>query len=89
MEKNLQKSKILEGCKKNDRDSQELLYKAYYPVCLDLVKENISEPDNAINCLNQGFLSLFKNIASYNYNEPFEDWLLGFIKKAIEINKIP
>jgi len=86
MERTLPGNKILDGCKKNDRKYQEILYKAYYTPFIDLVKNDIT--NNAEECLNQAFLSIFKNIKSYNYEMPFEDWLTSFIKDAIKNNKI-
>ena len=84
--KNLPKSEILEGCKNNDRKSQEILYKAYYTPFINLVKNEIE--DAAEECLNRAFLSIFKNIKSYNYEMPFDDWITSFVNEAIRNNKI-
>jgi len=84
MEENLPKSEILEGCKNNNRKYQEILYKAYYPLLMGMVKDYIKDPGEAEKCLNQGFLTIFKRIGKYDYKTPFEEWLSGFIRKSIK-----
>ncbi|MEO8720146.1 MAG: RNA polymerase sigma factor [Ginsengibacter sp.] len=59
-------NKIIEGCKINDRRSQELLYKEFYMSMASLCKRYISNEQDAMQILNDGFLKIFKNIQLYN-----------------------
>ena len=58
--------KIIEGCKINDRRSQELLYKEFYMSMASLCKRYISNEQDAMDILNDGFLKIFRNIQLYN-----------------------
>lgn len=84
MEKNLQRSEILDGCARNERKYQEILYKAYYPFFIEVVQESIKDRSQAIDRLNLGFLQIFKTIGSYDYQTPFEEWILDRFKEAIK-----
>ena len=58
-------TKIIEGCKINDRRSQELLYKEFYVSMASLCKRYISNEQDAMDILNDGFLKIFRNIQLY------------------------
>ncbi len=57
---------LIEGCKKNDRKAQELLYNKFYVAMASLCARYISNNQDAMQVLNDGFLKVFKNIKSYN-----------------------
>jgi len=67
--------KIVEGCKKNDRKSQRLLYEAYYARFMNVTLRYIKEPEEAKECLNQAFLRIFKKIDLYTETGSFEGWM--------------
>jgi RNA polymerase sigma-70 factor (ECF subfamily) len=73
---------VIIGCRKNNRKSQELLYKAFYPKMIEIVRRDIKDPDRSIDCLNQGFLKAYKTIKSCGDSD-FEDWLTKIIIKEI------
>lgn len=66
---------IVSGCKKNDRRSQELLYKHFapkmYPVCLSYAGERPGAQD----ILQEAFIKVFKNIGHYHNNGSLEGWI--------------
>jgi RNA polymerase sigma factor (sigma-70 family) len=57
---------LIEGCKKNDRKAQELLYKKFYVAMTVLCIRYISNQQDAMQVLNDGFLKVFKNIQLYD-----------------------
>ena len=58
--------KIIEGCKINDRRAQELLYKEFYRSMAALCTRYISNEQDAMQILNDGFLKIFRNIPLYD-----------------------
>jgi RNA polymerase sigma factor (sigma-70 family) len=58
-------SVLVEGCVKNDRKAQELLYKKFYVAMASLCARYISNQQDAMQVLNDGFLKVFKNIHLY------------------------
>ena len=67
--------KILAGCRKNDRRSQELLYKQFsrkmYAICLSYAGERPLAQD----ILQESFVKTFKSIAFYNSDGSLEGWI--------------
>jgi RNA polymerase sigma factor (sigma-70 family) len=57
---------LIEGCKKNNRRAQELLYKKFYVVMSSLCLRYTNNKQDAMQILNDGFLKVFKNIGSYD-----------------------
>jgi RNA polymerase sigma-70 factor (ECF subfamily) len=58
--------KIIEGCKRNDRSSQEKLYRQFYPGLSALCKKFFVNNEDALTALNDGMLNVFRNIAQYD-----------------------
>jgi len=57
---------IIEGCKRNDRSSQEKLYRQFYPGLFALCKKFFVNNEDALTALNDGMLNVFRNIAQYD-----------------------
>ncbi len=57
---------LIEGCKKNDRKAQELLYKRFYAAMAALCIRYIPNPQDVMQVLNDGFLKVFKSIQTYD-----------------------
>ncbi|MEM9024052.1 MAG: RNA polymerase sigma factor [Bacteroidota bacterium] len=73
---------LIRLCLKNDRKAQKEVYENLFgrmhAVCLRYLKD----PDDALEVLNNGFLSVFTNIKQYGFKGSFEGWV-----KRIMINK--
>jgi RNA polymerase sigma factor (sigma-70 family) len=66
---------LILGCKRNDRDSQRLLYQHYYSYALSIcVRYSRSIPE-AKEVVNDGFMKVFAKIDQYNQDSPFKGWL--------------
>jgi RNA polymerase sigma factor (sigma-70 family) len=57
---------IIEGCKSNDRLSQEKLYRQFYPGLYALCKKFFNNNHDVLTALNDGMLHVFKNIEQYD-----------------------
>jgi RNA polymerase sigma factor (sigma-70 family) len=57
---------LIEGCKKNDRKAQGLLYNKFYVAMAAICARYINNKQDAMQVLNDGFLKVFKNIKSYD-----------------------
>ncbi|MFN8297972.1 MAG: RNA polymerase sigma factor [Chitinophagales bacterium] len=76
---------IIEGCVKNDRKFQQLLYNLFsskmFAVCLRYANEYNSAQD----LLQEGFVKVFRNIEKFRGDGSFEGWVRRiFVNTAIE-----
>ena len=72
---------IIDGCIKNDRKMQKVLYERYasklYAICMRYVKDKAEADD----ILQEGFLKVFTKIEQFSQEHSFEGWI-----KRIVIN---
>jgi len=66
---------LVQGCKRNDRESQRLLYRHYYSYAMSICVRYSKSPEEAKEILNDGFLKVFQKIEQYRQETPFEAWL--------------
>ena len=57
---------VLEGCIKNDRKAQELLYKQFYGPMIGLCMRYTRNEEDALEVLHNGFLKVYKHLATYD-----------------------
>ena len=57
---------ILNGCRNDDRLSQEKLYRNYYRAMMTLCLRYTKNEQDALEVLNTGFLKVFRNIKKFN-----------------------
>ncbi|MDA3616380.1 RNA polymerase sigma factor [Polluticaenibacter yanchengensis] len=76
---------IIDGCRKNNREAQEKLYKYFYADMVKVCQRYISCDDQKIvSVLNDAYLKMFKNIDKYNQDlGTFNSWF-----KTIVINTV-
>jgi len=73
--------KIIAGCKKGDRRSQEELYRILSPVMYGLCLKYADNKDDAKDIMQDGFIKVFQKIEQYRSEGSFEGWV-----KRIMIN---
>jgi len=73
---------LLDGCLKNDRHSQKLLYQEYYNFAMSICLRYTSNQYEASEVLNDGFFKAFMNLSRYDRNRPFKAWLGKIIRNA-------
>lgn len=77
---------LLEGCKKNDRQSQELLYKSLASKMLGVCMRYAKDSFEAEDILQAGFVRVFQKIADFRSDGSFEGWIRRImVNTAIEV----
>lgn len=66
---------ILEGCLRNDRKCQELLYKQFYGYAMGVCMRYVPNREEAVEVVNDGFLKIFQKVQMYDADKPFKLWL--------------
>jgi RNA polymerase sigma factor (sigma-70 family) len=66
---------LLEGCKKNDRESQRLLYQHYYAYAISICMRYCRSMEEAKEILNDGFMKVFQKIDQHETELSFKAWL--------------
>lgn len=75
--------KLIEGCKKNDAQSQEKLYRQFYPAMFALCKCFFSDNHDIITAVNNGMLKVFKHIHQYDPAKgEFFNWAYTTVRNA-------
>jgi RNA polymerase sigma factor (sigma-70 family) len=74
---------IIEGCKRNDRLSQEKLYRQFYPGLYALCKKIFTNNHDVLTSLNNGMLNVFKNIGKYDPTKgELFNWAYTIVRNA-------
>lgn len=66
---------LIEGCQKQNRNSQQLLYQEFYSFAMKICIRFVSNRYEAAEVLNEGFFKALTNIGKYDTNRPFKAWL--------------
>lgn len=73
---------IINGCKENDRQSQQELYRNFYSYAMSICLRYTGGEADAVEVLNDGFLKVFKNIEKFDLSKPFKPWLRRILVNA-------
>jgi RNA polymerase sigma factor (sigma-70 family) len=65
----------IEGCMRNERESQKALYKHFYGFAMGICLRYANNRLDAAGILNDGFFKAFKNISKYETDKAFMPWL--------------
>lgn len=66
---------LIQGCKRNDRESQRLLHKHYYSYAMSICVRYCRTREEAQEVMNDGFLKVFLRINQYRMETSFVGWL--------------
>ncbi|MDU1906095.1 MAG: RNA polymerase sigma factor [Dysgonomonas sp.] len=76
---------LIQGCKRQDRKSQQSVYERYGRVMYGICLRYSSDAESAQDLLHDGFMKVFANIISYEGKGSFEGWMKRiFINLALE-----
>src|ERR1700712_4654338 len=64
-----------EGCLRNDRKQQELLYKTLAPKMMAVCMRYANDKDEAQDILQEGFIKMFNNVHNYRGDGNLEGWI--------------
>ena len=67
--------KHIQGCIRNERDSQKALYKHFYSFAMGICLRYANDRLDAAGILNDGFFKAFKNITKYEPTKAFLPWI--------------
>ncbi|MEE9373800.1 MAG: sigma-70 family RNA polymerase sigma factor [Saprospiraceae bacterium] len=73
----------IQGCIRNDRRSQEKLYRQFFPTLEYTIRRYTTDEDKFISIMNNGFLKAFQNIHKYEHRGSFEGWLRKIIFRSV------
>ncbi len=67
--------KLIAGCAKGDRKSQQVIYEKFYTKMMGVCLRYASNKQEAQDLVHDGFLKVFEKISKYNYSGSFEGWI--------------
>ncbi|WP_215223580.1 RNA polymerase sigma factor [Echinicola shivajiensis] len=80
--------RLIKGLLKNDRKSQELLYKQFYSYGMSVCLRYTSNRNDAVEVLNDSFMKVFTKIQQYDEQYAFKTWFRRIlINSSINHNK--
>ncbi len=79
MENKEKLKEIIEGCLRNNRRSQEELFKLFYGKMLSVCMRYNSDRDSAQEVLQEGFIKVFEKLGAFDYKGSFEGWIRRII----------
>ena len=75
--------KIIQGCKKNDRTSQEKLFRQFYVPLFCMCRRFFRNKHEAIESVNDGMLKVFENIGSFEQEKgKFFNWVYTIVRNT-------
>lgn len=81
--KNYSEKEIINGCKKNSRKFQEILYLNYFDKMYGMCLRHTSDESIAMSVLNDGFIKVYRNIEKYRFEGSFEGWIRKIVYNSI------
>lgn len=70
---------LVNGCLRNNRKSQEAIYKMFYGKMMVVCRRYTRNEDQAKDILQDGFIKVFKNIDKFSFSGSFEGWVRRII----------
>jgi RNA polymerase sigma factor (sigma-70 family) len=70
-----QLKEIIEGCLRNDRRSQEAIFKLFYGKMMVVCLRYTNDKDTAQEVLQEGFMKVFEKLGAFDYKGSFEGWV--------------
>lgn len=66
---------LVEGCIRNNRHYQEMLYRKYFPTMMRMCLRHTEDKDLAMEIVNNGFLRVFQKIETFSFSGSLEGWI--------------
>ncbi len=66
---------LIEGCVREERRFQELLYQRFSPKMYSVCKGYAVRNNEAADLLQEAFIKIFKNIGEFRFDCPLEGWI--------------
>ncbi|MOA02868.1 ECF RNA polymerase sigma factor SigW [compost metagenome] len=66
---------LIRGCINNDRQSQKMLYQAFYGFAMGICLRYANNRYEAAEIVNEGFFKIYTHMDKYDRDRPFKAWL--------------
>lgn len=74
---------LITGCKQQDSQSQEKLYRQFYPALFAMCKTFFSDPHDVVTAVNNGMLKVFHHIHQYDSSKgSLFTWVYSIVRNA-------
>ena len=81
----MNEQQLINGCKKGDRRSQQLLYETYARKMMGVCLRYVNDRETARDVVQDGFVKVFTSMDSYEGHGSFEGWMRKiFVNQALE-----
>lgn len=75
--------KLILGCRNQEQQSQEKLYKQFYPALFAMCRTFFSDPHDTLTAVNNGMLKVFQNIDQYDASKgTLFSWVYTIVRNA-------
>ena len=81
--KNYDEKKIVEGCVRNERFAQEVLYKKHFDTMMRMCMRYTHDREKAMDIVNVGFLRVFQKLHTFEFKGSLEGWIRRLVFHAL------
>ena len=74
---------IVEGCVRNERYAQEILYRQHFDTMMRMCMRYTSDRDKAMEIVNIGFLRVFQKLHTFEFKGLLEGWIRRLVFHAL------
>jgi len=71
----ISEKELVDGCIRNDRRCQEMLYRKYFSRMMSMVFRYTDDRETAMEIVNNGFLRVFKKLDTFAFKGSLEGWI--------------
>lgn len=83
IQKTYSEEQIIEGCRRNDRKFQEILYRRHFDTMVRMIRRFTRDEERVLEILNNGMLRVFQKIDSYAGTGSLEGWIRRIVYHSI------
>jgi len=75
--------KIIDACKQNDRQAQEIVYRYFFPKLLPMIRKYTGDESEIISIFNDGMLRVFSQLETFQAKGNFDSWVKIIVKNSL------
>ena len=79
----IEERELVAGCVRNDRRSQEALYRRFFPTMLRMCQRHTRNRDEALEIINSGFLRVFQKLHTFQFKGSLEGWIRRLVYHSL------
>lgn len=74
---------IVQGCVRNERRFQEMLYRQHFPTMMGMCMRHTGDRDTSMEIVNMGFLKVFKKLDTFQFRGSLEGWIRRIVYHSL------